>query len=466
MYQLVDRGKTDAEFQKLIRQVLNARLPHEAKNYRREAEVLLDWVKETVRYTRDPVDVELLQDVWATLDRQTGDCDDEIVLVAAALESVGTPVRFVTISTRLDREPSHVYCEAFIDGRWEPLDPIVPSSTVGWRPQDGVTALKVWKRQDVGARMGDETPIEGLGMMGNGQREGGFAHDMWAFLERGTVTNAGHSWAHGEPGSAFIPPEALTDRLVRDVADQKPMFQPEDASAVYPYEYPVSDIRGAGQRKSTVPRRDVPINFNPDDVIQYPPPVWRPEVAAMYPRPLADPEDPMHDVAVNEITSIAHDIIRQRGGVSGLGAFGSAEGDQLRAQAATYKSLAMTYMAQGNMQGYNEAMFMAAELEKQAAAADAKTAGSTTEKLLTDAAALATSLFASQQAPPPAAPPPPAKSPLQAGLSTWGVPAIVLALVLSAGGGMKFLTGGNRRGRRSGSRSRRYSRRRYRRNVA
>src|SRR5262245_25250314 len=98
MYRLVDGAKTNVDFQKLVADVVNKNLRGVWKNYRREAEVLLRWVKAAVDYRRDPVNVELLQDPIRTLDRGAGDCDDMSVLLASALETLGTPTRFVTVS--------------------------------------------------------------------------------------------------------------------------------------------------------------------------------------------------------------------------------------------------------------------------------------------------------------------------------------------------------------------------------
>jgi hypothetical protein len=101
MYGFIDAAKTDEKFQKLVYSVLNTRMRGEWKQYRREAEVLLQWVKQAVDYRRDPVNVELVQDVWATLDRRRADCDDFVVLLGGALEATGTPnSRATSISKR------------------------------------------------------------------------------------------------------------------------------------------------------------------------------------------------------------------------------------------------------------------------------------------------------------------------------------------------------------------------------
>lgn len=167
MYEFVQRAKTDPAFQRLIYSVVNNAMPGRWKDYRAELGAVLSWAKRSADYRRDPYGVELVQDVWATLDRRRADCDDFAVLVAAAAEVLGSPSRFVTISTLPDGTPSHVYAQAFVGGQWLGLDAIVPGSTVGWEPQN-VTARRTWSRADVGlAGDGGEDFVEGLGMIAN-----------------------------------------------------------------------------------------------------------------------------------------------------------------------------------------------------------------------------------------------------------------------------------------------------------
>jgi hypothetical protein len=162
MYDLVDKAKVDAQFQKLIYGVVNHSMHGRWKDYAGEIKTIFDWFKRTVDYRRDPVGVELLQDVWATLDRARGDCDDASIFLAAASEILGAQARFVTVSTRPDGEPSHVYVVSHVGGKWTGLDAIVPASYPGWEPPQ-VTNRKVWARGDVGLS-GEPVELEGLGM--------------------------------------------------------------------------------------------------------------------------------------------------------------------------------------------------------------------------------------------------------------------------------------------------------------
>jgi hypothetical protein len=109
------------------------------------AAVLTD-VRMRQRYTRDPLDVELVKAPRAALEecaasggKFVGDCDDASVLFAAMLGAVGVRTRFVVAPVDAARpgEWSHVYVSAMrSDGRWVAVDPIVRSFGVGGEAPD------------------------------------------------------------------------------------------------------------------------------------------------------------------------------------------------------------------------------------------------------------------------------------------------------------------------------------------
>lgn len=102
---------------------------------------LLTDVRLRLRYTHDPIDVELVKSPRAALEecrahggKFVGDCDDACVLLAAMLGAVGLHSRFVVVPTDRGRpgEWSHVYVSARTrDGAWVALDPIVRSFGLG-----------------------------------------------------------------------------------------------------------------------------------------------------------------------------------------------------------------------------------------------------------------------------------------------------------------------------------------------
>lgn len=86
---------------------------------------LFSWVKQNIRYLKDPVEVETVQDPEATIKLRAGDCDDQASLMAALAMSIGHAARFVVIGSHKDAF-GHVYPEININGRWVPVDTVAP----------------------------------------------------------------------------------------------------------------------------------------------------------------------------------------------------------------------------------------------------------------------------------------------------------------------------------------------------
>ena len=91
-----------------------------------EAETIQAWfefVRDGLRYVRDPYDTELVQDPCSTLELRAGDCDDRVVLLCAGLLALGYLPRFV--AQHNGAEFSHVYAEVVSEAAqsWIALDP-------------------------------------------------------------------------------------------------------------------------------------------------------------------------------------------------------------------------------------------------------------------------------------------------------------------------------------------------------
>ena len=114
MFKLVDRGKVDDIAQKAVYSIVNDSMRGRWKDYQGELNAVFSWLRKNADYRRDPHGVELLQDFFATIDRKRFDCDDSTIWLCVAAEILGSPCRIVTVSTRRDREPNHVYPEAFV----------------------------------------------------------------------------------------------------------------------------------------------------------------------------------------------------------------------------------------------------------------------------------------------------------------------------------------------------------------
>jgi transglutaminase-like putative cysteine protease len=113
------------------------------KDWVGEVRAVFDWVRDHIRYTRDINGVETLQTPEATLELGAGDCDDKSTLLAALLESIGHPTRFVAAGYQMLGRYSHVYVETHIGSRWVPLDATLIDKPMGSLPRAPVIARMV-----------------------------------------------------------------------------------------------------------------------------------------------------------------------------------------------------------------------------------------------------------------------------------------------------------------------------------
>lgn len=113
-----------------------------ARSWGNEVGALHEFVRDEIRYVRDPVGVELVSTPARTLETRQGDCDDKSTLLASLLESIGHPARFKAVG--LNGGPfSHVYVESKIGGSWVPLETII-NRPMGWYPK-GITSRYILK---------------------------------------------------------------------------------------------------------------------------------------------------------------------------------------------------------------------------------------------------------------------------------------------------------------------------------
>lgn len=97
-----------------------------------EVNAIFSLVRDGVRYIKDVHNVETLSTPEKTLEGRMGDCDDQTMLLAALLESVGYPTRFVVAGYH-GPDYEHVYLQAWADGQWINMDP-TEQNQMGWEP--------------------------------------------------------------------------------------------------------------------------------------------------------------------------------------------------------------------------------------------------------------------------------------------------------------------------------------------
>lgn len=114
-----------------------------------EARAIFNFVRDNVRYTRDPKGWEYIQtppvllesigDYWKMKsNRPIGDCDDMTVLSLSLAKSIGFPTALKVVSYRNDKKYQHVYGLVEIDGKWVAFDTVRPDREMGWQA-NGVT---------------------------------------------------------------------------------------------------------------------------------------------------------------------------------------------------------------------------------------------------------------------------------------------------------------------------------------
>lgn len=92
------------------------------KNWTGQIKRLHAYVRDTIQYVRDIRGVETLATPTRTLQYGQGDCDDQAVLLASLLESIGHPTRFVAIKGNVLGPFVHVYTETKIGNKWYPVE--------------------------------------------------------------------------------------------------------------------------------------------------------------------------------------------------------------------------------------------------------------------------------------------------------------------------------------------------------
>lgn len=104
------------------------------KDWPGEVAALHAFVRDKIRYIKDVNGIETIATPEKTLEYGQGDCDDQSVLLASLLESIGHPARFVAIGSHSPFSYNHVFTETKIGPRWVPVETTEPVD-MGWRPE-------------------------------------------------------------------------------------------------------------------------------------------------------------------------------------------------------------------------------------------------------------------------------------------------------------------------------------------
>lgn len=124
-----------------LRILLNAGVS--SHNFLDEADAIGTFVQQNVRYVRDPNNIEQLHDPIYMIDQiakgtAQGDCDDQALLVATLLLSIGAEPLFAIVRFKAYDGPfNHIYTVVY-DKNWGgykrrfPIDTIIPDQRMGY----------------------------------------------------------------------------------------------------------------------------------------------------------------------------------------------------------------------------------------------------------------------------------------------------------------------------------------------
>ena len=114
------------------------------KDTAKEIELIRNAVRRDIRYTSDPVGVDLYSSAQKTLEMRAGDCDEMNAFTLAALKSIGINADFKVIRTKGSSTPDHIYLMASdtkngAAGKMIPVDTTV-DKPYGWEAPPSMVA--------------------------------------------------------------------------------------------------------------------------------------------------------------------------------------------------------------------------------------------------------------------------------------------------------------------------------------
>lgn len=133
------QAATDGEFRAFCLGLVDPVQPHDAQG---EIETAYQFVRDRITYRRDPHGVEWVQHPFITLATATGDCDDQVTLLAAILLCLGHPAAAVTVG-RYPGRYEHVFLQTRNGLVLDPIASFAPGST--YPAVLGAKAGRLWE---------------------------------------------------------------------------------------------------------------------------------------------------------------------------------------------------------------------------------------------------------------------------------------------------------------------------------
>lgn len=123
MAKLIVDGQYDGALRNLAEQIVRGLTPHD---YLSEYAAVLNWVRQNIRYVRDPRTIEQVKTPRVIVETGSADCDDMAILIGTLVGALGGQVRLVAAAFAGKEHLTHVWCEAFdpLSKAWVVLDPV------------------------------------------------------------------------------------------------------------------------------------------------------------------------------------------------------------------------------------------------------------------------------------------------------------------------------------------------------
>lgn len=140
------RGKNDPRIRQKAIEIIQAK-GLDGRQFKEIASAIQDWVRSNITYVHDMKGTELFQEAYKTLEIKAGDCDDQAILTAALLMSVGITVKIILLSLDPDFDPkiskfTHIFAATVIDGHDYWVETILPEYSFDYRhPYTGLMAI-------------------------------------------------------------------------------------------------------------------------------------------------------------------------------------------------------------------------------------------------------------------------------------------------------------------------------------
>lgn len=138
MRDLTREWRVHPKLRQLAKKIVQACPPKSAKC---EVARIHAFVSNKIRYVGDVAGVETIQTPDLTLRDRCGDCDDQALLVASLLQSIGRPARFIAVGAS-PGQFQHVYAETPIGPDWVAVETTEQGWPVGRKPRGGARMVQ------------------------------------------------------------------------------------------------------------------------------------------------------------------------------------------------------------------------------------------------------------------------------------------------------------------------------------